>query len=399
MKVINNTSVIIIILLVVLLCNQQVFANDDIPNIDLNQFGNILDIIEAKIAKVGNKVSENATNLLLMLAFFNLFILGVKQLFKGANFQEFILEVVKFILVIGFFMFVIEQGPSTFISATEQFIGITTTSASPTAGTTSVYGFVQLLFDKTSMFMFTALLHVDNATSWGVPQPSVLLAALVIIITGLIVLAIAINMIITMIQSWFVLTAGIFAVGFGGLSFTNQYAMNYLKSFIVFGVQLMSLAFIGTVVIEICDQISDYMQYNPVTRTSKMLNLAELCSIMCIMLILFFCSFAVPHAITGLIEGGSQASKTISSWAMTTMIAKAATSPVGQGVISGITGGTGALATGAAKLATGATKLASNYIKGQQTDIELGGMRGGIQSNSKNKASSDNNPIRERSKT
>ena len=130
-----------------------------------------------------------------------------------------------------------------------------------------------------------------------------------------------------------------------------------------------------------------------------MLNLAELCSIMCIMLILFFCSFAVPHAITGLIEGGSQASKTISSWAMTTMIAKAATSPVGQGVISGITGGTGALATGAAKLATGATKLASNYIKGQQTDIELGGMRGGIQSNSKNKASSDNNPIRERSKT
>ncbi|WP_019002809.1 type IV secretion system protein [Succinimonas amylolytica] len=390
MKVIkSNTSGIIITLLVVLLCNQQVFANDDLSNIDLNQFGNILDIIEAKISKVGNKVSENAANLLLMLAFFNLFILGVKQLFKGANFQELILEVVKFILVIGFFMFVIEQGPTTFISATEQFIGMTTTTA--TAGTTSVYGFVQLLFDKTSMFMFTALLHVENATSWGVPQPSVLLAALVIIITGLIVLAIAINMIITMIQSWFVLTAGMFAVGFGGLSFTNQYAMNYLKSFIVFGVQLMSLAFIGTVVIEICDQISNYMQYNPVTKTAKMLNLAELCSIMSIMLILFFCSFAVPHAITGLIEGGSQASKTISSWVMTTMIAKAVTSSVGKGVISGITGGTGALAIGAAK-------LASNYIKGQQTDIELGGMKGGIQSSDKNKKASDNNPIRERSK-
>ena len=75
MKVIkSNTSRIIITLLVVLLCNQQVFANDDLSNIDLNQFGNILDIIEAKIAKVGNKVSENAANLLLMLAFFGVII-------------------------------------------------------------------------------------------------------------------------------------------------------------------------------------------------------------------------------------------------------------------------------------------------------------------------------------
>uniref|UniRef100_UPI0023A87E83 hypothetical protein n=1 Tax=Succinimonas amylolytica TaxID=83769 RepID=UPI0023A87E83 len=94
------------------------WADDDLANMG-SLDNNILDVLQNKILGIGATIVEKAESLLLSLAVINTFIVGVKLLFRGANFQEFCLETVKVILTLGFFLFVLQQGPGTFISASQ----------------------------------------------------------------------------------------------------------------------------------------------------------------------------------------------------------------------------------------------------------------------------------------
>lgn len=390
----KNKIVVLMSIMTMLFIFNQACAADSLT-ISSNTIS-ILTILKKAVNDVSVNIVNNAYKLLYIFATINTVLIGMKQLFNGANFQSFILEMVKFLMLVSFFTFILMQGPTVFIDASQEFIGIATGKSF------TVETFIPAMLVKMDVFFGVVLAICKDITFYNL-QVRLVLAALCAFATAMVILAIAINMLMTLVRAWFVLTAGMFAVGFGGLSFTNQYAINYLKAFLSYGVQFMSLAFIGTIVMNICDQIATSIGWDPIaysfkTDGTKTLDFVDCANMLFTMLIMFFSAFAVPKAVSAVFEGGSQATNTLSAMAVTSMVAKTmmATDKAGSQAVKAaagaVTGGAAAVAAGVAA----AGKLASNFVKGQQTDIETGSGDGN--SGSSGKGSGDSNPIRDKSR-
>ena len=373
------------------------WADDDLANMG-SLDNNILDVLQNKILGIGATIVEKAESLLLSLAVINTFIVGVKLLFRGANFQEFCLETVKVILTLGFFLFVLQQGPGTFISASQEFIGVVKTCTpapyppyTPVCST-SVGDMITELFKDAGVFTGVAFMSLKNVGVLSPVTPA--LIAISAIAVMMIIIAIAINMMITIIKSWFVLTAGMFAVGFGGLSFTNHYAMNYLKGFISLGFQFMAIAFIGEVVISICRDICQGLGYDytkgfldNVTEI-KSIELTQILNILGLVFILFMISFSVPKAVAELIQGGN-----ISSSGIT---AAAIAMTVGKTIAAVASGGSSAAATAA--LGANKTDIFLGAAGGSGGRSSSGSGAGSPSSAGSSSSGSGSNPIRDATK-
>lgn len=355
-----------------------------------------LDILKNKIILVGKNITDKALTLLLTLAVINISVVGIRLLFRGANFNEFLLETVKLIMVLGFFIFVIQQGPSTFINASQDFIGIVKDCSSGSCGSTDLSDFIFDLMQYAGVFITQANISANidiGFTSVDIVTPLVLAA--VTILTALIIVAIAANMIITVVKSWFVLTAGIFAVGFGGLSFTNQYAINYLKGFISLSFQIMAIAFIGEIVIEIASSISIALGYDASVGVfngaseANTLTLLQAINILCLFVILFLIATSVPKAISELVQSGSVTPSAMTAAMVATMAVHTGSSiakDVGKTYKDG-------MAIAKAMRSMGA----SLFDGGQNTDIDIGkaaSTKENLESSTNN--STDSNPIRDK---
>ena len=104
----------VVLLLFVCLLFNNAFADPPVNTISVNTDTldtHFIDYLKNKILQLGDTIADKALTLLLSLAIINIFIVGMKLLFKGANFNEFLLEMVKLVMVFGFFIFVIDQGP------------------------------------------------------------------------------------------------------------------------------------------------------------------------------------------------------------------------------------------------------------------------------------------------
>ncbi len=377
----------VVLLLFVCLLFNNAFADPPVNTISVNTDTldtHFIDYLKNKILQLGDTIADKALTLLLSLAIINIFIVGMKLLFKGANFNEFLLEMVKLIMVFGFFIFVIDQGPKTFIDASQSFIGIAK-NCTGTSCANDLSDFVFKLMQHAGVFIAQAMFATQVEVGWdGVNIIEPLLISCITIMIALIIIAIATNMIITVVKSWFVLTAGIFAVGFGGLSFTNQYAMNYLKGFVSLGFQIMAIAFIGEVVIEICSSLSKELGYNPecglvdCSFQSKKITIIQALNILCLFLILFLISGSVPKAIADMMQNGNITPSALTTINLANMMAdtsKAAAKDMSQ----------------TRNDFKNIAHMFSRPTEGQNTDITVG-------SEGTKSGTSDNNPIRDRTR-
>ena len=83
---------------------------------------------------------------------------------------------------------------------------------------------------------------IDNLSIWN--PLDALLAAIMSLIILIILAVIAVNMLLLLISSWVLLYAGIFFLGFGGARWTTDIAINYFKTVLGVGVQLLVMILI-----------------------------------------------------------------------------------------------------------------------------------------------------------
>ena len=106
----------------------------------------------------------------------------------------------------------------------------------------------------------------------------------VAIILSLIILVlltvIAVNMLLLLISSWVLLYAGIFFLGFGGARWTSDIAINYFKTVLGIGIQLMVM----TLIVGIG---SDFLTNFYGKMGKNMMNFEEL-GVMLIFVVAFF---------------------------------------------------------------------------------------------------------------
>jgi len=159
----------------------------------------------------------------------------------------------------------------------------------------------------------------------------------------LILALVAINMLLQLCAAWIMAYAGIFFLGFGGSRWTSDMAINYFKTVLGVGVQLMTMTLIvgvGT------GFINEYY-----AKMSTAINLEEIGILLVSVLTLFMLVDKLPTMVAGIITGASVGSMGVGSFGAGAAIGAAA---AGMGLAASSIAGS---AKTIAKAATGMAGL------------------------------------------
>lgn len=342
------------------------YAGDEEKKVTSPQISviNTLNLIKSSALKVSEKLSEKALELLWGLALISLSFLAIKQIFSGADFNTLFAEIVKFIMTIGFFIFILNPkyiGIAKLIKFVEDWLNIIQTDGVPNH---TPEQFIRNIFNSGWLVFCWVVscgkdrLYLDFVWPGFSDLAQYIISIIVVSALFIVFICMTANFILTLVKAYITICCGVLAVGFGGLTWTNSWAVNYLKQLIKFGFELMCFVFIVDILLDMVK-----IPMNEAFRAERPLSLAETFVIFIEGLLTFILAHSVPSAITSMIEGGTSgfAMSAASQGAMAMKAAKA----------TGVTGLAKLGAKGAGKAAKLGASSIYNRIKGSGKDASV----------------------------
>lgn len=254
------------------------------------QDGGVLANLENGIANAAAgweaTIMQAARSLFWILAGIEVGIAAVWLAIQGASLDNWFGELVRRILFIGFFVFVLEQGPGFGRAVVDSLfqIGSSGGSASPVdvfnAG-------IAVASDMSQDVRFG--LFEDNALAIAA-----VFAMIVVVICFALVAAIFVAV---MVEMYVGLLAGMIMLGLGGSSFTKDFAVRYLIYAFSVGMKLMALVMIARIGSEVLIDMADASASGDKFLTSL--------AIAGIAVVVFMIAIYVPAIIQGVIQGVS----------------------------------------------------------------------------------------------
>jgi len=290
-------------------------------------------------------IKRAAQWLLLSLALLAFMWTGIQMVLKNADFQEILVELVKMVMTVGFFLAVIMYADTWSAALINGFmwIGNQAAGASSTLGSGSLdpAGILGRGFTLAGQI-------IAVKTGWNPITP--LLLAIIALVAFLIYAAIAAYCLLTMAEAYIVTAAGVIFLGFGSTNWTDEYARRYITYCVSIGAKLYALF----LVIGIGEQLIHSWAIGE-DKTAIMSAI----SIVGVLFLLLMLVKMIPDIVQGLINGVSLGSGTPSIGGM---LAAAAGGAAGAAV--GAVGGTAAIQQ-AYKLAgaQGASALSGSGIQ------------------------------------
>lgn len=202
---------------------------------------------------------------------------------RKADIQEFFAEALRFLSATGFFFWILVNAPSIAMSIIKstQMIGA---EAAGLGSQLQPYDIVDMGFD----ILFRAF---DQSTFWAPVDATC--AILFSLATLLILTLIGVQMLLLLVTSWILAYAGIFLLGFGGSRWTSDIAINYYKTVVGVGIQLMMMILLVGIGKTFLDEYY--------SKLSDTISLKE----MAVMLVVTVILYALINKIPTLLAGGS----------------------------------------------------------------------------------------------
>lgn len=229
---------------------------------------------------------QAARSLFWILAGIEIGIAAVWLALQGATLDNWFGELVRRILFIGFFVFVLEQGPAFAQSVVDSLfqMGAEGGSASPADVFNAGMRVAAQMSEDVRFGLFE-----DNALAIAA-----VFAMIVVVICFALVAAIFVAV---MVEMYVGLLAGMIMLGLGGSSFTKDFAVRYLVYAFSVGMKLMALVMIARIGSEVLIEMADASSSNDKFLTS--LATAG------IAVVVFMISIYVPAIIQGVVQGVS----------------------------------------------------------------------------------------------
>ena len=255
------------------------------------------------------------------------------MLLRNAGLQDFFAETIRFFGTLGFFWWLLINGPAISLSIIDTMRKISA-DASGLGNGLSPSGIVDIGFN--------ILTKVGESASLLSPVLSAVM--LVAAIMVLVVLAlIAVNMLLLLVSAWLLAYAGVFLLGFGGSRWTSDIAISFYKAVLGIGIQLFTMILL----IGIGKSFIDHY-YKAFQEGTPDLN--SLCVLLVASIVLLTMVNKLPPMLAGLVGSGGQSAGIGSFGAgaaigAATMAASAAAS-AGSAALAGaseVAGGTSAL--------------------------------------------------------
>ncbi len=247
---------------------------------------NLENQMQAATAGWQARVMDAARSLFWILAGIEFAIAAIWLAIQAPSLDSWFAELVRRILFIGFFVFVLEQGPAFAQSiVTSLFqIGADGGSASPA----NVFNAGLSVASKLSQNAQFGLLE-DNALAIAS-----VFAMMVVVITFSLVAAIFVAV---MVEMYVGLLAGMIMLGLGGSSYTKDFAVRYLVYAFSVGMKLMALVMIARIGSDILIGMA-----NATTATDALLTMLTIAGIS---VVVFMIALYVPQIVQGVVQGVS----------------------------------------------------------------------------------------------
>ncbi|HAU0230578.1 TPA: P-type conjugative transfer protein TrbL [Legionella pneumophila] len=281
----NKKTTTTFILLCLLACSTCSYAaNSGIDSKDL--LDNILFRFSNTSAMWSKTILSYARYLFWSLALISMVWTYGLMALRKADIQEFLAETVRFLVVIGFFYWILDNGPEIATSIIDSMRQLAA-KASGINKQISPSAIVDVGFDIVAH-------AIDSSSIWS---PAATIVGLIVAGVILIVLAlVSINMLIILITAWILTYGGIILLGFGGGRWTQDIAINYYKT--VLGIALQAFAMI--LIIGIGKSFVD--QYYAAMSNNIMLK--EMFVMLVVAVLLLVLIDKIPPALAGIVSGG-----------------------------------------------------------------------------------------------
>ena len=295
-----------------------------------NMLNQILDSFSAVAITWQSKILSAATWLFWSLALASMVWTYGFMALRRADIQEFFAETIKFFGTLGFFWWLLINGPAISLSIINTMRTISA-EASGLGNGLSPSGIVDI--------GFSILSKVSESASLLSPVVSAVMLVAAIVV--LIVLAlIAVNMLLLLVSAWLLAYAGVFLLGFGGSRWTSDIAISFYKAVLGIGIQLFTMILLIGIGKSFIDQY--YTAFKAGTP-----DLNSLCVLLVASVVLLTLVNKLPPMLAGIVGSGGQSSGIGSFGAgaaigAATMAASAAAS-AGASALAGATQATGGM--------------------------------------------------------
>lgn len=277
----------------------------------------ITNAFKKQAGEIGSTLAEKSIQLLWGLALITLSFVGIKQIFSGADFNTLFAEMVKFIMGIGFFLFILDPkyiGVGKLITFVEDFVKIIPIGDIKINGkaldSTDATHFIGSIFNIGWAILCSVAtrgqsvdeLFTRYPDDWGL-WPEYIFSLIIVILIFVLYISISANYILTLVKAYITICCGVLAVGFGGLTWTNAWAVNYLKQLVKLGFELMAFVFVVSLMIKV--QTGFLTVY---VFSGHVIPLEETLLLLLMTIMTFFLAHSIPTAVSSMIEGGATGS-------------------------------------------------------------------------------------------
>ncbi|MDI7864968.1 P-type conjugative transfer protein TrbL [Rhizobiaceae bacterium n13] len=254
------------------------------------QEGSVLTSLQNQITMAAKgwetTIMDAARSLFWILATIEIGIAAVWLALQAASLDSWFAELVKRIMFVGFFAFVLAQGPTFAKAVVDSLfqIGAGGGTASPADVFNAGLAVATKMSEKVQFGLFE-----DNALA--------LSAAFAMVVTVVAFSLVAAIFVSVMVEMYLGLLAGMIMLGLGGSSFTKDFAIRYLVYAFSVGMKLMALVMISRIGSEVLIGLASQPDIGDQFQTAL--------AIAGIAVVVFIIAMYVPNIIQGVVQGAS----------------------------------------------------------------------------------------------
>ena len=251
-----------------------------------NSLDSIITLYKQNASKWESTLAAYALTLFWILVAIDLTLTGIRLAAKGAEFGEWAGELVNQILFIGFFLALLQNAPSWAAAIVNSFRTAANQAVAASGGTG--------MFAPSDVFSVGLALASKIMDEASIFQPAasivMVLFALVLIVCFAIIAAL---LIVALVESYIVVSAGVLFMGFGGSKWTKDFALKIL----VYAVSVGAKLFVMQLLIGLGQQVFNALASNFETRSVDILVVIGSAIVMVAL------TWFLPELIQGMING------------------------------------------------------------------------------------------------
>lgn len=256
----------------------------------LAQEGSVLTSLQSEITTAAKgwetTVMDAARSLFWILATIEIGMAAVWLAIQSASLDSWFAELVRRIMFVGFFAFVLAQGPTFAKAVVDSLfqIGAGGGTASPADVFNAGLAVATKMSEKVQFGLFE-----DNALAIS--------AAFAMVVTVIAFSLVAAIFVSVMVEMYIGLLAGMIMLGLGGSSYTKDFAVRYLVYAFSVGMKLMALVMISRIGSEVLIGLANQPDIGDQFQTAL--------AIAGIAVVVFIIAMYVPNIMQGVVQGAS----------------------------------------------------------------------------------------------